>query len=77
MITPTNYIMNLEQPKLAQLFLNKEIIEAVCKMKLKMKENIVKDKCGVALYAKMYIPTGGHPSEIDDLWNLVQQLDTE
>jgi len=69
--------MNLEQPKLAQLFLNKEIIEAVRKMKLNMKENIVKDKCGVALYAKMYIPPDGFPSEIDDLWNLVQQLDTE
>ena len=69
--------MNLEQPKLAQLFLNKEIIEAVRKMKLNMKENIVKDKCGVALYAKMHIPPDGFPSEIDDLWNLVQQLDTE
>ena len=69
--------MNLEQPKLAQLYLNSEIIDAVRNMKLKMKENIVKDKCGVALYAKMYIPTGGLSSEIDDLWNLVQQLDTE
>ena len=69
--------MNLEQPKLAQLYLNSEIINAVRKMKLTMKENIVKDKCGVALYAKMHIPAGGHPSEIDDLWNLVQQLDTE
>ncbi|MAA92061.1 MAG: hypothetical protein CMQ57_00810 [Gammaproteobacteria bacterium] len=69
--------MSLEQPKLAQLYLNSEIIDAVRKMKLKMKENIVKDKFGVALYAKMYIPTGGLPSEIDDLLNLVQQLDTE
>lgn len=77
MTTPTNYNMNLEQPKLAQLFLNKEIIEAVRNMKLNMKKDIVKDKYGVALYAKMYIPTGGLPSEIDDLWNLVQQLDTE
>ncbi len=69
--------MSLEQPKLAQLYLNSEIIDAVRKMKLKMKENIVKDKFGVALYARMYIPTGGLPSEIDDLLNLVQQLDTE
>jgi len=70
-------IMEIEQPKLAQLYLNSEIIDAVRKMKLKMKENIVKDRYGVALYAKMHIPTGGRPSEIDDLWNLVQQLDTE
>ena len=69
--------MEIEQPKLAQLYLNSEIIDAVRKMKLNMKENIVKDRYGVALYAKMHIPTGGLPSEIDDLWNLVQQLDTE
>ena len=69
--------MNLEQPKLAQLNLNKEVIDAVRKMKLKMKEHIVRDRYGVALYAKMHIPTGGLSSEIDDLWYLVQQLDTE
>ena len=69
--------MTIEQPKLAQLYLNSEIVEAVRKMKLNMKDNIVKDRYGVALYAKMSIPAGGYPSEIDDLWSLVQQLDTE
>ena len=72
-----NYNQNLEQPKLAQLFLNKEIIEAVRNLKLNMKNNIVKDKYGVPLYAKMSLPPQGHSSEIDDLWYLVQQLDTE